>query len=386
MTPRSRTVLLQFDPKQDRLHSGKKLSDGMSCAVAIGRSLWLAHDETLGVERLALERVGVNSYRFAGHRRFDLRDLIAWPARPRRAGEPAPEADLEGIAYADGYLWLVGSHSALRDGAKGSSTSAAIEALAKVRRAGNRFVLARIPLVPDGDGADLKLVKQTTRPDGRVKRAAMLAGGRKSNALTALLQDDPHLAPFLSIPSKDNGFDIEGIAVAPGGRLFVGLRGPVIDGWACVLELRVDSEPDRRGHLQLGALPGRTGAQRTRYRKHFLDLSGGGIRDLCLVGRDLFVLSGPPMRGKGRSQVRLWRNALAARSERLLEEDDLPLLLDLPYREKKDHAEGITVLGWDARHVLLLVIYDSVSKPDSGAVGAMRATIHEVPRVRLRMT
>lgn len=386
MTPRSRTVVLQFDPKQDRLHSGKKLSDGMSCAVAIGRSLWLAHDETLAVERLTLERPGRGTYRFAGHRRFDLRELIAWPARSRGRGEPAPEADLEGIAYADGYLWIVGSHSALRDGAKGSSTSDAIEALAKVRRAGNRFVLARIPMVPDGNGADLKLARQTTRTDGRRLRAAMLAGGRKGNTLTALLADDPHLAPFLSIPSKDNGFDIEGIAVAPGGRLFLGLRGPVIDGWACVLELRVDAVPDRRGHLQLVSLPSRTGEERTHYRKHFLDLSGGGVRDLCLVGRDLFVLSGPPMRGKGPSQVRLWRNALAARSGRLLEEDDLPLLLELPYREKKDHAEGITVLGWDARHVLLLVIYDSVSKPDAGAAGTMRTTMHEVSRRLVRKT
>ena len=227
----------------------------MSCAVAIGRSLWLAHDETLAVERLTLERTGQSAYRFAGHRRFDLRELLAWPARSRGRGEAVPEADLEGIAYADGYLWIVGSHSALRAGAKGSSTREAIEALAKVRRAGNRFVLARIPMAPNGDGADLKLVKQTTHADGRVLRAAMLAGGRKSNALTALLEDDPHLAPFLSIPSKDNGFDIEGIAVAPGGRVFLGLRGPVIDGWACVLELSVDSVPDRRGHLQLRSLP-----------------------------------------------------------------------------------------------------------------------------------
>ena len=60
------------------------------------------------------------------------------------------------------------------------------------------------------------------------------------------------------------------------------------------------------------------------------------------------------------------------------------MLLDLPYREKKDHAEGITVLGSDARRVVLLVIYDSVGKRKSGAAGAMRATIHEVPRGRMR--
>ena len=225
MTSRWRTVVLQFDPQLDGLHSGKKLSDGMSCAVAVGRWLWLAHDETLAVERLALERTGRRAPRFAEHRRFDLQGLLAWPARSPDPGTPAPEADLEGMAYAEGYLWIVGSHSALRDGAKGRSTGDAIEALAKVRRAGNRFVLARIPM--QGDGTDLELVQRTMDADGRVLHAATLAGGRKGNALTDVLKDDPHLAPFLSIPSKDNGFDIEGIAVAPGGRVFLGLRGPV---------------------------------------------------------------------------------------------------------------------------------------------------------------
>ena len=70
--------------------------------------------------------------------------------------------------------------------------------------------------------------------DGRVLRAARLAGGRKNDALTRALRDDPHLGPFLSIPSKDNGFDIEGLAAAPGGRLFLGCGDPCsTDGRAC---------------------------------------------------------------------------------------------------------------------------------------------------------
>ena len=85
-------------------------------------------------------------------------------------------------------------------------------------------------------------------------RAARLAGGRKNDALTRALRDDPHLGPFLSIPSKDNGFDIEGLAAAPNGRLFLGLRGPVLDGWACILEIHVAARVNRNNELALRKL------------------------------------------------------------------------------------------------------------------------------------
>ena len=42
--------------------------------------------------------------------------------------------------------------------------------------------------------------------------------------LLEALAHDPHLAPFLSLPAKDNGFDLEGLAVL-GKRVFLGLRG-----------------------------------------------------------------------------------------------------------------------------------------------------------------
>ena len=148
--------------------------------------------------------------------------------------------------------------------------------------------------------------------------------------LTRLLRKDPHLGPFLTIPSKDNGFDIEGVAAAPRGRLFLGLRGPVIDGLACVLDVELRAHPRRPRELAL-----------VRYRKHFLDLEGAGIRDLCLAGSDLLLLTGPPMRGKGKATVRVWKGALRARDDSLVKRDRLPELLELPYRQKKDHAEGM---------------------------------------------
>ena len=76
--------------------------------------------------------------------------------------------------------------------------------------------------------------------------AARLEGDARGNLLTKSLQDDPHIGPFVprfsngklsGIPGKDNGFDVEGLAVS-GNRAFLGLRGPVW-GWAVVLEVQM---------------------------------------------------------------------------------------------------------------------------------------------------
>jgi uncharacterized protein DUF3616 len=375
----ARNIILQFDPAVDVLPSGKRLSEGMSAAAAVGDTLWLTHDETVGIERLSVERTNAGFVRYANHRRFDLRDLVSLPA-PGSESEHAlpPEADFEGISFCGDYLWVAGSHSALRDGPGKKMGSDAIAALAKVRRSGNRFLLARIP-VATGD-AQPTLVRQFRTEDGRVMRAARLSGGRKDNALTCALRDDPHLGPFLSIPSKDNGLDIEGLAAAPNGHLFLGLRGPVLDGWACILEIHVAARLDRDHQLTLRkiARPSTPQPARALYRKHFLDLGAAGVRDLCFAGRDLLILTGPPMRGKGTSQVRRWKDALAKNGEQMLSEKQLPTLLDLPYRANKDHAEGITIVARKDGRIWLMVTYDSVRKDRHVPPARMRATLHEL--------
>ncbi len=381
ITRTTRHIVLQFDPALDRLPSGKRLSEGMSAAVAVANTLWLTHDETVSIERLVARRCKGASLRYDDHRRFDLREFITLPA-PADGARPGslPEADMEGIACCGDYLWVAGSHSSVRDEAQGSTATESIASLANVRRAGNRFLLARIPLATSKASAEPVLVREATTEDGRILRAARLSGGRKNDALTRALRDDPHLARFLPIPSKDNGFDIEGVAAAPGGRLFLGLRGPVIDGWACVLEIEVDEHPRRNRELVLRKQPRHAASPTARamYRKHFLDLSGSGIRDLCIAGRDLLVLTGPPMRGKGTAQIRLWKNALRNRVEQLLGKDDLPTLLELPYGEKHDHPEGLTVIGRRGRRVAVLVIYDSAGKGRRVAPAGTRASVHTV--------
>src|SRR5688500_19591809 len=109
-------------------------------------------------------------------------------------------------------------------------------------------------------------------PTRRSSDRAILSG---EGNLRNLLRDDAHLAPFLPIPGKDNGLDIEGIAVT-GERVYLGLRGPVLRGWAFVLELRPEVDPDAPDRLEL-----RPFDDGRRYRKHVLRLDGLGVRDLC---------------------------------------------------------------------------------------------------------
>ena len=233
---RTGTVLLKFDPNLNQLRKDKKLWDGLSAVAQIGDTLWVANDEALSLERLSRQHgTGTGAIRYADHRQFPLSDLLELPAPPEADGK-IEEADIEGLDCDGGYLWLIGSHSLKRDKPKReNSIEKNAERLAKVGRDGNRFLLARIPLSDDATPS----LERTVGQNGHSRTAARLAGNPKSNALTRVLAGDEHLGPFLAIPGKDNGFDIEGLAVV-GDRVFVGLRGPVLRGWAVILELALE--------------------------------------------------------------------------------------------------------------------------------------------------
>ena len=177
---------------------------------------------------------------------------------------------------------------------------------------------------------------------------------RGTESLVDLLRADAHLAPFLAIPGQDNGFDVGGLAVV-GDRLYVGLRGPVLRGWAVVLEVRPAQDPTDPGRLALGIFP-----EGARYRKHVLDLGGLGVRDLCPDGDDLLVLAGPTMALSGPVRVHRWRGAISGGGGPVVREAELPVETVVTNGEGVDHASAISLLGpdlLDAR-ARLLVVYD----------------------------
>ena len=336
-----RTVQLQFEAPARMAGTHTNLS----AVRSDGAVLWVAGDETATVERLIADNPD-EPHRYGQQTSFHLADFVPLPA----AGDDAEEADIEGLARHGCFLWAVGSHSLRRKQIKAKhSGEKALRRLASVTGQPNRQILVRLPIgVVDG----VPTVVRELEIDGVRHRAASF-GGHGTN-LREILADDEHLGRFLPLPGKDNGLDVEGIAVA-GPRVYLGLRGPVLRGWAMVLELR--PEVDHHAPERLRLTPFEDGRP---YRKHVLRLRGLGVRDLCPHGDDLLVLAGPTMDLDGPVHVFRWHGALVADMPQVVRGDLLTRELDLPYGEGYDHAEGIGLLGRrdDPR---LLVVYDSPS-------------------------
>jgi hypothetical protein len=325
----------------------------LSAVRAEGRVLWVAGDETATIERLVADDADEPT-RYGDETTFRLADLVPLPG-----ADADEEADIEGLARSGEHLWAVGSHSLRRKQIKAHHEGPKpLRRLARVEGQANRQILVRLPIA-EVDGL----------PTPVRHGAAILSG---EDNVRALLADDPHLAPFLPIPGKDNGLDIEGIAVQ-GERVYLGLRGPVLRGWAIVLELRPYTDPGDPARLRLHPFDdGR------RYRKHVLALGGLGIRDMCPSGDDLLLLAGPSMDLDGPVRLFRWHHAAHAPAPQVIRPGDLTLELDLPYGEGDDHAEGITLIG-PPQHRRLLVVYDSPAPVRLLPDGAVLADVVQLP-------
>ena len=329
-----------------------------------GATLFLGGDETVGavpsLERLA--RVGgphdpaaYGGTAAPAHESLDVERFIELPDNTFSKGRKS-EIDIEGLAIDGGHLWMLGSHSTNRREAKAKNP---IERLGHVEHGANRVFLGRIPLVTT-DG-----VTTLAKADG-TRSAARLSANQKNGDLLGALRGDPHLGPFLqpvfadrdgnpsALPGKDNGFDFEGLAVA-GERIFLGMRGPVLRGWAVILEVMLEAG-DKAGELRLRAMP-----DERLYRKHFVKLHGLGLRDLAFQGGALFLLAGPTMALDGPVRIYRWSTPPAASesADTIADLKDAPQV-ELPFGDGVDHAEGLALIpNGSAASTEALIVYDS---------------------------
>lgn len=329
-------VLLSFNDKSDDL-----LSDISSATFTPDGSLWLGSDELLTIEKLS----PIEPCVFGKHQPFFIGDFID-------LFNHEDEIDIEGLDSHNNYLWLTGSHSTKRKKAKGKKPEKDLERLATIKTDLNRYLVARIPVI-EGE-----LLKSCSNPDNpsEILTAACLEKSETHNLLIDVLREDPHLGAFISasIPSKDNGLDIEGLAVYQ-DRVFLGLRGPVLRGWAIILEIEVEEKEP--GVLTLKKI----GKDERCYRKHFVDLDGLGIRELCLKGEDLIILAGATMTLEASMKVFRLKKFLEISEDSVSSQKsgNLTVLFKLDCGFGTDQAEGLALFSCLGESDSLFVVYDS---------------------------
>src|SRR5262245_49382954 len=214
--------------------------DNLSTAAWDGANLWTASDETGTVERLS--RIGAS---FGDAKSYPLSDYFS----DLPAGK---EYDIEALAFdaAREALWLCSSHARTRKKTERNNPADLLfDTDFELKQ--RRCVLGLLPL---GTGAPRK------------RGARMLPrGGRKGSLRATLAAIGGALEAALDVPAKENGLDVEGLAIRD-GRLFIGLRGPVVAGHGVVLSAQMNAGED----LALTRPP----------NVFLLPLNGLGVRDL----------------------------------------------------------------------------------------------------------
>jgi hypothetical protein len=152
------------------------------------------------------------------------------------------------------------------------------------------------------------------------------------------LRKDKLLGPFTRIPGKENGVDIEGLAIHQ-GRLLLGFRGPVLrHNLVPVMVLDFDHPK--------------------RYRLRFVDLRGQGIRDMVSIGDALLLLTGPVGDAPGPFRLWLWDGADQLPGN---DRDTSPAVrlgnIQVPPGAR---AEGLALVEAQGERVELLLIHDGV--------------------------
>lgn len=301
----------------------------LSAAARSGSTMFLGGDEGSCIERL--QRVGEV---WSGHRRIALDTLLP-------GLDASDEADIEGLAEDGGWLWVLGSHARTRPKiAKDGGDRIDLDTFANLKDTRPRCVLGRLPLVTEG-GVALPVMC-----DGE-RRAGMLRQTKHGNALARQLAKHPLLKPFAKIAAKEGGVDLEGIAVA-GTRVAIGMRGPVVQGYAVLIEFEVAAK--RSGRLTIASA----------LHKRLLALDGLGIRDLKRAGPDLLILAGPTTALDGPCAVYRWAGWLddPAQDERVVRLHRPERIIDLPFGRGDDHPEGLVLLDDTAAGGEIAVICD----------------------------
>ena len=208
------------------------------------------------------------------------------------------ELDIEGIARNKEYTWVIGSHSMSR---KSMLSPERLKQKQKQKQGngeklGEKYNHERIATVVVEPTREW-LYRLEIDNNGSVRRDSIRRG-----SLRDIFANHPVLGRFQNIPAKENGVDIEGLAVIAGGvpqntRLLVGLRGPLLRGpLAVVLDVSANegNADDGRPILKIKL-----------EKTHYLALGGRGVRGMSGMEnkKDGYLILAGPVGGEPTSYM-----------------------------------------------------------------------------------
>jgi len=241
------------------------------------------------------------------------------------------EIDVEALAWQEPYLYVLGSHSAKRKKIKNN-----------ISQKDNIKRLSKTSLEP----ARQQVFRVELDESGQVKSIHHLS-------LNDVLKSNEILAPFIGIPSKENGIDLEGLAINSKGRLLVGFRGPVLrDNIATVLQVKLDNKDFEVKSSKL----------------LFLPTDGTGVRGLSEISpsqntskdNEFLVLTGAMGDQTLPYKVSIWngKNALPGKKSK----GSFTTLCQLPDNEitQKGKAEGIQFIHQKGNKIEFIIVFDGL--------------------------
>jgi hypothetical protein len=267
------------------------------------------------------------------------------------------ELDIEALAASGSTVFALGSHSATRERSDRADRPHARnrERLMRDTKAnGERDIVARFTI--DGaSGAVTNLQKTSLRP-------AFAAAG----FLKPFVDEGSDAAPAAS---KENGIDLEGLAI-DGDGLLAGFRGPVLrHGFVPVLRFRFEAPA--------------AGEWR------FVPLDGRGIRDMAAVEGGVLLLAGPVGDGDAPHRLYLWNGkdcvpGAGGPGGTLRWLGDVPAPSAAPTGDReKAKAEAVLVTATTPSHFEVLVLYDSLPMGGATRFRVARAGAGDTAATRL---
>lgn len=271
----------------------------------------------------------------------DGRDAYyASPERNIPLGPDSDELDIEGIAWGKKHLYVIGSHSRKRLRVKYKEPDPDDNKTAKQNRK--------------------RLEKTATEPSREQLFRVELDGHGKADkdsikvvSFRNIFANDDLFRLFQPLPSKENGIDIEGIAVDGDDNLYIGFRGPVLRGnYVPVMVVEFEDKFKEKD---------------IDYEILFVNLGGRGIRDMIWQSnKDFLILAGPV--GDGPASFRLYhwngKDCVPGDDKRDALKNVRPLC-DIQPPKDDAKAEGIAILGRSDEEYEFLVVFDGIA--DGGA-------------------